>query len=157
MTDLHARGRRMGQSKVWISVFILLVIGLHAVPLVSAGLRKKVWPFLEWTMYNDSRPPGPIEATKKRIIGVTANGTRVAVTPQFLGSSIFALQGLYGQPMLRGDSSAARKLFKRLNFQRDDPFVELRVESERYTVTDSGVVKRDNPVVVYRASLPTAR
>jgi hypothetical protein len=136
-------------GKRWSSIFIIVVIGLHAVPVVSAGLRKKVWPFMEWTMYNDSRPPGPIGATKKRIVGVTAQGKQVAVTPEFLGSSIYALQGLYAQPMSKGDSSAARRLFTRLNRQRTDSFVELRLESERYTVTDTGVVRKDNPVIIY--------
>jgi hypothetical protein len=151
------RGFRMTRSKVWISIFIILVIALHAVPLVSSGLRRKVWPFLEWTMYSDSRPAGPIVATKKRIVGITAKGTTIEVTPEFLGSSVFALQGLYALPMFRGDSSAAQKLFGRMNPQREDPFVELQLKSERYTVTDSGVVKEDNPVIIYRASSPLSR
>jgi hypothetical protein len=144
----------MSRSRVWISIFILLVIAMHAVPLVSSGMRRKGWPFLEWAMYHDSRPPGPIQATKRRITGVTLKGEKVAVTPYLLGLSIFTLQSLYAQPMMRGDSSAAQQLFGRLNLQREDPFVELRLESERYTVTDTGVVKEDNPVVTYWATSP---
>ncbi len=142
----------MRQSKVWISIGILIVIALHAVPVLSAGLRKRVWPFLDCAMYKDSRAPGPIEAKKKRIIGVTLKGQKEAVTPDLLGSSPFAMQALYAVPMWRNDSSAAQQLFKRLNLQREDPFVELRLESETYTVTDTGVVKRHNPVITYRAA-----
>jgi hypothetical protein len=143
----------MRQSRAWISVFIVLVIALHAVPLLSAGLRKKAWPFLEWAMYKRSHAPGPIRTVTKHITGVTSKGHRVAVTPYFLGSSRFALQGLYEVPMWRGDSSAARRLFKRLNSRREDPFIELSLESETYTVTDTGVVKQENPAITYRTTL----
>jgi hypothetical protein len=147
----------MSRSRVWISIFILLVIALHAVPLASAGLRKRIWPFLEWGMYKGSRPPGPIQTVKKRIIGVTSKGEREAVTPDFLGSSKFALQGLYELPMWRGDSAAAQKLFRRLNVQREDPFVELRLESVTYMVTDTGVARKENPAITYHVTPPPSR
>ena len=140
----------MRQSKVWISIGILVVIGLHAVPVLSAGLRKRTWPFLDWGMYKDSRAPGPIQVKKKRIVGVTQTGQKERVTPTLLGSTGYGLHMLYEVPMLRNDSAAAQDLFRRLNVQRQDPFVELRVESETYTVSDTGVVKQDNPVITYR-------
>ena len=143
----------MRQSKFWVSLFIVLVIALHAVPLVSAGLRRKVWPFLEWAMYKRSHPPGPIKTVTKRITGVTSKGQRVAVTPYFVGLSKFALLGLYEVPMWRGDTSAAQQLFRRLNSGRGDPFIELNLESETHTVTDTGVVKQQNSVITYRAPL----
>lgn len=142
----------MSRSRVWISIFIVLVIALHAVPVLSAGLRKKIWPFLEWGMYKGSRPPGPIRTVKKHIVGVTLKGNRQVVTPEFLGSSHFAIQGLYEMPMWRGDSLAAQKLFRRLNRQREDPFVELRLESETYTVTDTGVARKENPAKTYHVT-----
>lgn len=147
----------MSRSRVWISLFILLVIALHAVPLASAGLRKKIWPFLEWGMYKGSRPPGPIKTVTKRIIAVTLRGQQQAITPDFLGSSSFALQGLYELPMWRRDSSAAQKLFQRLNFQREDRFVVLRLESETYTVTDTGVARGKNPAITYHLAPPPSR
>ncbi|MBA3345544.1 MAG: hypothetical protein H0T44_09650 [Gemmatimonadales bacterium] len=52
--------------------------------------------------------------------------------------------------MWAGDSSAAQQLFRRLNLKRQDPFVELRLESERYTVTESGIAKEENPTITYR-------
>ncbi|HEY8197639.1 MAG TPA: hypothetical protein VIG04_11695 [Gemmatimonadales bacterium] len=140
----------MRQSKVWISIGILVVIGLHAVPVLSAGLRKQMWPFLDWGMYKDSRAPGPIQVKKKRIFAVTQTGQKERVTPDLLGSTGYGLHALYEVPLLRNDSAAAQDLFRRLNFQRQDPFVELRVESETYTVSDTGVVKQDNPVITYR-------
>lgn len=146
----------MSRSRIWISLFILLVIALHAVPVVSAGLRKKMWPFLEWGMYKGSRPPGPIQTVTKRIIGVTLRGQQQAITPDFLGSSIFAIQGLYEQPMWKRDSSAAQKLFRRLNFKREDPFVVLRLESETYIVTDTGVARKKNPAITYHAAPPSS-
>jgi hypothetical protein len=144
----------MSRSKVWISIFILLVISLHAVPVLSAGLRRKIWPFLEWGMYKGSRPPGPIRTVKKHIVGVTLQGKRQEVTPELLGSSHFAIQGLYELPMWRGDSAAAQKLFRRLNRQRGDPFVELRLESATYMVTDTGVARKDNPAITYHVTPP---
>ena len=138
-------------SKAWVSIFILLVIMLHAVPVLSPLLKKRTWPFLDWTMYSKSRPPGPIQAEKRRIIGVTSTGRKEHVTPFLVGLSPFVLRASYEQPMWRGDSSAARQLFTRLNLQRRDPFVELRLESEMYTVTDTGLFKQKKPVATYRS------
>ncbi len=147
----------MRQSKVWISIGILLLIALHAVPVLSAPIRKRTWPVLDWTMYKDSRPAGPILVNKKRIIAVTAKGQEETVTPHLLGSSPFALQMLYERPMWKGDSSAAQQLVTRLNLQREDPVVEVRLESETYTVSDTGIVKQENPGIRYRASSSPAK
>jgi hypothetical protein len=149
----HPRPRklRMRRSKIWISICIVLLIALHAVPVLSASLRKRMWPILDWAMYKDSRGPGPIDAKKKRVIGITSQGLKEEVTADLLGSSPFAMNNLYVVPMFRNDSAAAQRLFQRLNLRRDDPFVELHLESETYTVTDTGVVRQENPVLVYRA------
>jgi hypothetical protein len=141
----------MREPKTLISIAIILVILLHVAPLVYRAERKTMWPFLDWAMYKDSRAPGPIRAYKKHIMGITAQGQRESVTTDLTGVSITSFNLLYLQPMWTKDSSAARRLFSRLNQQRDDPFIELRLESETYTVTDSGVVKEDNPVITYRA------
>lgn len=79
------------------------------------------------------------------------------MTPYLLGSSPYALQTLYERPLFKGDSSAAPALFARLNLDRKDPVVEVRLESETYTVTDTGIVKRENPVLRYRASPSPAK
>jgi hypothetical protein len=141
----------MREPKTIISIAIILVILLHAAPLLYRAERKTMWPFLDWAMYKDSRPAGPIRAYKKHITGITARGQRESVTTDLTGVSITSFNMLYLQPMWTRDSSAARQLFDRLNREREDPFVELRLESETYTVTDSGVVREDNPVITYRA------
>ena len=141
----------MRPYKIWISTVILLVIGLHAVPVLHAGLRKRIWPILDWAMYKDASPPGPIETDRKRIVGITASGRREVISKELVGLSSFALDRLYAKPMKVGDSTAARQLMDRLNRQRQDPFVEVRLEVVTFTATDSGVVKYANPPLRYRA------
>ena len=49
------------QLKTRISLFIVVIIALHAVPVLSYERgRQTRWPFLSWTMYAKSFPPGPI-------------------------------------------------------------------------------------------------
>lgn len=139
----------MRQPKTLISIGILVVLALHLVPIVFAKERKTLWPILEWTMYKDSRPAGPIQANTRRILAVTARGDTQEVTPRTLGSSGFALRALYLVPIGRGDSLAAQDLLRRLNAGRTDSVVEIRLESETHMVTDSGIVKRVNPVLRY--------
>jgi hypothetical protein len=141
----------MREPKTLISIAIILVILLHAAPLLYSAERKTMWPFLDWAMYKESRPAGPIRAFKKHVVGITAQGQREPVTTELAGVSITSLNMLYVQPMWTGDSSAAQRLLQRLNRKRQDPFVELRLESETYTVTDSGVTRQENPALVYRA------
>jgi hypothetical protein len=141
----------MREPKTLISIAILLVILLHAVPLVYRAERKTMWPFLDWAMYKESRPAGPIRASKKHLVGITAQGQRESVTTELAGVSITSFNMLYVQPMWTRDSSAAQRLLQRLNRNREDPFVELRLESETYTISDSGVAREENPAIVYRA------
>lgn len=141
----------MRNSKVWISILILLVIGLHAVPVLSyQGHRQNRWPFLAWAMYAKSQPPGPIQTMNRRIIATTSKGERQEVTAHLLGVRRPVLRNNYIQTLWVGDSSAARHLFRQLNRGRDDPFVELRVEGERFTVTDTGVAKEALRGILYR-------
>ena len=147
----------MQNPKTLISIAIILVVLLHAVPVVYRAERKTMWPFLDWAMYKESRPAGPIRAVRKHLLGITAAGQREPVTTEVAGVSITSFNMLYVQPMWTRDSSAAQRLFQRLNRERQDSFVELRLESESYTVTDSGVVKQENPDIVYRAQGPGSR
>jgi hypothetical protein len=141
----------MLQSKALLSTLILLAIGLHAVPMLHAGERKRLWPFLVWTMYKNSRPGGPVETNIRHIVGVTSDGQRVEVNDEAVGLGYPAIERMYIRPMLDGDSAAAQRLAARLNrWRAGQPFVELRVESERYTVTDTGIVRRGNPTVSFR-------
>lgn len=147
----------MRPSKVWISTVILLVIALHAVPVLHAGLRKRIWPILDWAMYKDAHAPGPIETDRRRLVGITASGQREVISKEVVGLSSFALDRLYIRPLRAGDSTAARELILRLNNRREDPFVEVRLEAETYTATDSGIIRRAKPPSIYRVDPAPSR
>lgn len=145
----------MRQPKLLISIFILLMIGLHALPVIlRQGERQTLWPFLTWAMYKDSRPAGPVQAEERRLFGVTAKGAREEVDWPITGLSRPALRRDVIQPMLAGDSSAARNLLDRVNARRRDPFVEIRLEVNRFTISDTGLIKERLPVLAYRVSRP---
>jgi hypothetical protein len=140
----------MPRRKTLVSVVILLVIGLQALPVLYRSERGTLWPFMQWAMYKNSRKPGPIDTHLRRILAITAAGRSDTVTPRRLGLSITVLKQRYLAPMAKGDLSTAPELVDRLNRHREDPVVELRLEGETYTVTDTGIVRTDDPVVTYR-------
>jgi hypothetical protein len=141
------------RRKTLISAVIALVIGLHAVPVLYRSERGTLWPFMQWSMYKNSRPAGPVDTRQRRILATTSRGVTDTVTPHLLGLSITVLRQRYLVPMSTGDLAPAPELIRRLNRDRADPVVELRVESETYTITDSGIVRTDDPVVVYRPGM----
>lgn len=148
----------MRRPKVLATIVILLAIGLHAAPVVFyKGPRQTLWPFLTWAMYKNAHEPGPIEARDTRIVGVTAQGVVDTMTPQLVGLPRSAVRKLYTMRMRQGDSTAARELADRVNQWRDDPFVEIRLEGDTYTVTDTGVVKEASPVISYRVQSSASR
>jgi hypothetical protein len=147
----------MPRRKTLVSIVILLVIGLQAVPVLYRSERGTLWPFMQWAMYKNSRKPGPIDTRLRRIVAITATGRSDTVTPRVLGLSITVLKQRYLAPIAKGDLSSAPELIDRLNRHRDDPVVELRLEGETYTVTDTGIVRMDDPVVTYRPSPPEPR
>ena len=140
----------MRPSKSAISIAILLVIALHAVPVVSAPIRLRTWPFLEWTMYHNALPAGPVEADMRRLVAVTSSGREVPVDKNLAGVSRFVLIRQYMEPMQSGDSMVARDLLVRLNRARNDSFVEIRLKIETYSVTDTGLARKLQPVISYR-------
>jgi hypothetical protein len=140
----------MRRYKVLVSIAILLIIVLHAVPVLSRTWRKRVWPFLDWAMYKDAVAAGPVRADIRQLIGVTRGGGRIDVDDDTVGVSSFVMDRLYIKPMLQGDSSAARQLAGLLNRERRDSIVEIRLETETYTATDSGIVKSQRPAIAYR-------
>lgn len=142
----------MPEPKVWISILILLVVGLHAVPVISyQGNRQTRWPILTWAMYAKSLPPGPIQAVRRHLVGVTSKGELDTVTAHSLGLSQFALVKLYIAPLWLGDSTVARDMIRRLNRGRDDPVVELRLHAELHRVSDGELEKVTLPVIAYPA------
>jgi hypothetical protein len=52
---------------------------------------------------------------------------------------------------MTGDTTVLGGLFQRLNQGRSDPYLKLDLVSETYTVTDTGLVRQENPVVTYHA------
>lgn len=147
----------MRPSKTAISVLILLAIGLHAVPLLHAGERKRLWPFLVWAMYKNSRPAGPIQTNIRRLVGITRRGAAEVLTAEVIGLGPPAIDRMYIRPMLDGDSTGALRLADRLNRTRVDPFVEFHLGGDKYTVTDGGIVRQENPVLIYPVDSSASR
>jgi hypothetical protein len=148
----------MRDPKGWISALILLVLGLHAVPVLSyQGLRQTRWPFLTWAMYAKSRPPGPIQTMKRFVIGTTSSGHQEDVTPGLVGLSKDAFRNGYLNPLYKGDTASAQQLISRLNRGRRDPFVELRTVGEKYTLSGTEVISEELPVFRYRATPSPSR
>ncbi len=128
------------RNKTAISLFILLVLALHAVPVLSyQGVRQTRWPFLAWAMYAKSYPPGPIVAAIRKVFATSALGKHQEVTPRVVGLSGPAFRNTYMVPLERDDTMAARKLMGRLNRERRDSVVQLRLELTQYRLVDSGV------------------
>lgn len=154
MTPPIPQPSTLSRRKTLVSLVILLVIGLHAVPVLYRRERGTLWPFMQWAMYKNSRGPGPIDTHQRRLLAITAAGRTDTVTPYLLGLSITVLKQRYLAPIANGDVSSAAELVERLNRYRDDPVVELRLEGETYTATDTGIAKTDDPVVTYRPGAP---
>ncbi len=137
-------------SKTLVSTVIVLVIGLHALPPMWRAERGTLWPFMQYAMYKNSRGPGPVQTTDRRIIAVMASGREDTVTTDLLGLSVTVLEQRFLKPLATGDTSAVPVLVERLErVAENEPVVELRLESETFTVTDTGVTRTDNPVLRY--------
>ena len=148
----------MRDPKAWISTLILLVLGLHAVPVLSyQGHRQTTWPFLAWAMYAKSYPPGPIDTMNRYLIGRTSAGRAEPVTAGLVGLSKPAFRNTYLNPLYQGDSTSARELISRINRGREDPIVEVRTVGTRYTLSRTGVITEELPVITYRAAPSESR
>jgi hypothetical protein len=148
-----ARAPLLREPKSWISIAILTVIALHALPVVSyQGYRQTRWPILAWAMYAKSYPPGPVQTDRRRLVAVTAAGARIPITPAMAGVPLPAMGKSFIRPLLQGDSATARELFRRLNRNRTDPVTQIRVEVELFAVSDTGLETRQLPPVTYHAA-----
>lgn len=146
------------QSKTRISLLILLVIGLHAVPVLSyQGELQTRWPFLAWAMYARAYRPGPIVVVMARLVATSASGKEEEITAPQVGLPGPAYKKTYVGPLSKGDSTPAFELIHRLNRERDDPVVQIRLEGDRLILADTGVVKEPLPVVTYRADPAASR
>jgi hypothetical protein len=138
---------------IFVSILILAIIGLHGLPILQRleGDRQTLWPILAWGMYKRSVPSDkPVQTTAKRIVVKTSRGEEVEIHPFDVGLSSYAFDRLYIARILRGDAAAAKSLADRLNTHRRDNVVEVRLQSETYTITDTGLVKKEGPSVQYR-------
>ena len=141
-------------AKTRVSAFLIVVLGLHALPVLSyQGLRQTRWPFLAWAMYARSYPPGPIEADLRELVAVSPDGTRHEVDPRDVGLSGPAFRTNYLGPFSRGDTTAGRWLVDRLNRLGADSVVQVRLEAVRYRLVDGdpGVAVDTLDVVAYPA------
>lgn len=146
------------QPKTWISLAIITVIALHALPVLSyQGYRQTRWPILAWAMYAKSYPAGPVQTDRRRLVGVTAGGRRIPITSTLAGVPLPAMGKAFVRPLLQGDSATAQALFRRLNRTRTDPVTEIQVEVEIFAVTDTGLVTRTLPPVTYHAAPSSTR
>jgi hypothetical protein len=142
----------MQGPKLYISIAILLIIGLHALPVLQElrGHRQTFWPIMAWGMYRRAHDPKqPIQASRHRIMATTAGGSAVEIGPAEAGLGYFAFHRFYLGAMSTGDADAARRLADRLSPHRQDPIIELRVESETYRLSGSGLVKGHDVVATY--------
>jgi hypothetical protein len=143
----------MQRAKLFISIAIVLIIGLHALPVLQElrGSRQAFWPIMAWGMYRSAHDPKrPIQTIKRQIVAITAGGETLHIGPPEAGLGYFAFARFYLGPMSTGDSSAARQLVARISRDQDDPIVEIRLERETYMITDSGLVREISPVITYR-------
>jgi hypothetical protein len=148
----------MSRSRTWVSLFVLLVIGLHALPVISfQGARQTRWPFLAWTMYARSYPAGPVQAKKRRLIGTTRSGAELVVNAEVVGLSGPAFGTTYIAPIYAGDTTVARELMSRVNRGRRDSLVTLRTAGEVYTVSGNGLRTDTLRVMTFRAAGPESR
>lgn len=148
-----ARAPRLRDPKTWISIAILTVIALHALPVVSyQGYRQTRWPILAWAMYAKSYPAGPVQTDRRRLVAVTASGERIPISAAMAGVPLPAMGKAFIRPLLQGDSATAQVLFGRLNRDRTDPVTEIQVDVELFAVSDTGLVTRKLPPVTYRAA-----
>jgi hypothetical protein len=146
----------MRQPKLYISILIMLVIGLHAIPVLFhfQGKRKdRIWPIMGWSMYSRSFDAArPIRTVTSRIVGVTATGEEVEMKWSHSGLGFWAFHELYVEPMWAGEASAAQGLAERVNRSREKPIIAFRLYKEIFTLTDTGILteKAAEPVMTYR-------
>jgi hypothetical protein len=147
----------MQSAKAWTSLWILLAVALHAVPILhNERQNQTTWPWLKWAMYKDSRPAGPVVGERRRLWGVTESGRQVRIDEDSAGLSRFVVNRAFIVPWLRGDTTAASRLFAHLNQRRADPLGKIRLSIETYTVTDTGMAVQKQ-TATYSPDMPAAQ
>ena len=104
---------------------------------------------MAWGMYKKSHPPRQITALKREVVGINAHGKEQKIYHWQSGSSPYAFDRRFVQPMLYGESEAARQLAEKINRHLDVPIVALRIEGTLYTLTDDGVTEKEQPEILF--------
>jgi predicted DCC family thiol-disulfide oxidoreductase YuxK len=150
-------GKSTFRHRIAVSILILVILGLHGwaniakAVIPSSKMGDRLWPFLAYGMYRNSRQPGTIRTTKHHLFAVTARGRELKVVPELVGMYGPALNRHYLRPMLGGNPSAPRLLAERINRGREDPVVEFRIDSEIFVIAEAGVVLEGKQSVSYPA------
>jgi hypothetical protein len=56
----HCLVLRMRNPKSWVSLWIILVVGLHTLPVLrNEGQPQTIWPWGKWAMDKDPARAGP--------------------------------------------------------------------------------------------------
>jgi hypothetical protein len=140
-----------------VSLAILLILALHALPVVQRDAWRRQWPFLKWAMYKNSKAPGPVSVNIWRIRGITAGGATEEITSDLVGLPPMTIGRLFTGPMDDGDVAAARRLMALVNRQQRDSVVELRLEGTKYNLTATGIVPEEVPARAFPAAPPVGR
>jgi hypothetical protein len=142
----------MEGRKLFISIMIVLIVGLHILPVLQElhGNRQTFWPIMAWGMYRKSYDPDrSLKTLVRRIIGVTLQNDIIEVTAFDAGLGDFGFHRLFVRPMLIGDSFAARRLADLVNRELNDLIVELRVQTETFTIIDTGISRETSSIMTY--------
>jgi hypothetical protein len=107
-------------------------------------------------MYKNSRPPGPIQARRTRLVGITADGTEHRIGTRDVGLPRHVVRDFFTDSLRGNNAALAQQFMRRLNRHRKDPFVEVRVVGQVFSLTPTGIVIRDNPVIRFVADSSTS-
>ena len=93
-----------------------------------------------------------------QFLAISPQGTTRKLSSKDVGLSGSALGSRVTRPMGRGDTSAGRWLLDRVNRLGPDSVAQVRLETFRYRLVESGVAVDTLPPIVYPPSTPaTAR
>jgi len=95
------------------------------------------WPFIDYPMYTDSYPAGPIDFELRWVLFATQSGKQTKVDEthfEELGlTSRSMYQDLYLKPLTKDDLNAARRMATILNESRgDDPVQAIVLQKAKY-------------------------
>jgi hypothetical protein len=160
------------KSVHWIiSLFIVMVIGLHVLPLLQelSGKRQTLWPIMVWGMYRYAHPSDKkINARKIYISARTESGDILEIAPirhpivfNFLRRNYkkhshrvplahYGYKRLFVEPMWQGNKHAAIKLANLLNQDRQDRITHIHIQTHFYNMGDAGIEKVGVPVITYK-------